>query len=76
MNVAQGLIPSELHAFFQRRGISLQVAAVLMIVFGILIIVFPDLVGILVGLYLVLAGVVTLLGYIWKPPTTPQPETV
>lgn len=71
----QGLIPGELRVFFQRRGISLQVAAVLMIIFGILIIVFPGLVGILVGSYLVLAGVVTLLGYIWKPPSTLQPDS-
>lgn len=74
--MAPELIPNELRAFFQRRGISLQVAAVLMIVFGLLIIVFPGLVGILVGLYLVLAGVVTLLGYIGKPPSAPQPEGV
>ncbi len=72
--MSQGLIPTELHKFFQRRGISLQVAAVLMILFGLLIIVFPGLVALLVGLYLVLAGIVTLLGYIWKPPSAPRPE--
>ncbi|MEE9592316.1 MAG: DUF3096 domain-containing protein [Thermoplasmata archaeon] len=72
--MASDLIPNELRAFFQRRGISLQVVAVLMIVFGLLIIVLPDLVGILVGLYLVVAGAVTLLGYIRKPPIAPQPE--
>ncbi|MFQ5907432.1 MAG: hypothetical protein ACE5JE_01190 [Thermoplasmata archaeon] len=63
-----------MRAFFQRRGVSLQVAAVLMIIFGLLIIVLPDLVGILVGLYLIIAGVVTLLGYVGKPPSAPQPE--
>lgn len=72
--MAQGLIPSELQKFFQRRGISLQVAAVLMILFGLLIIVFTDLVAYLVGAYLVLAGIVTLLGYIWKPPSAPRAE--
>lgn len=45
-----------------------------MIIFGLLIIVLPDLVGILVGLYLIIAGVVTLLGYVGKPPSAPQPE--
>lgn len=70
----QGLIPTELHDFFRRRGISIQVAAVLMIVFGVLIILFPGLVALLVGLYLIFAGVVTLLGYIWKPPGASQAE--
>lgn len=72
--MASDLIPTELRGFFQRRGISLQVVAVLMIIFGLLIIVLPDLVGILVGLYLVVAGAVTLFGYIRKPPSAPQPE--
>ena len=72
--VSQGLIPTELDEFFQRRGISLQVAAVLMIHFGLLVIVFPDFVALLVGAYLVLAGIVTLLGYIRKPPSATRPE--
>ncbi len=70
----EGLIPTELRQFFLRRGVSVQVAAVLMIVFGLLVIVFPGLVAILVGVYLILAGVVTLLGYIWKPPAPPSAE--
>ncbi len=70
--ISQGLIPTELQAFFRRRGVSVQVAAVLMIVFGVLIIVYPGLVALLVGLYLIFAGAITLLGYIWKPPGTPQ----
>ena len=65
------LLPSEVQAFFKRRGISLEVAAVLMILFGVLIIVFPSLVAILVGLYLIVAGIVMLVGHLRKPGATP-----
>ncbi len=66
-----GLVPSELQAFLKRRGISLEVAALLMILFGVLIIAFPGLVALLVGLYLIVAGVVTLVGHLMKPRATP-----
>ncbi|MEE9163586.1 MAG: DUF3096 domain-containing protein [Thermoplasmata archaeon] len=63
----KGLVPSEVQAFLKRRGISLEVAALLMILFGVLIIAFPGLVALLVGLYLIVAGVVTLVGHLMKP---------
>ncbi len=63
----KGLVPSEVQAFLKRRGISLEVAALLMILFGVLIIAFPSLVALLVGLYLIVAGVVTLVGHLMKP---------
>ncbi len=62
-----GLIPSELKTFFRRRGISLEIAALLMVLFGVLIIVFPSLVALLVGSYLVVAGIITLLGHVIWP---------
>ena len=68
----EGLMPSEVQAFFRRRGISLEVAALLMILFGALIIAFPGLVALLVGLYLIVAGVVTLVGHLRKPGATPR----
>lgn len=68
----EGLVPSEVQSFFKRRGISLEIAAVLMILFGILIIVFPWLVAILVGLYLIVAGIVMLLGHWGKPKVAPS----
>ena len=64
---SKGLIPKELRGVFRRMGISLEIAAALMILFGILIIVFRALVALLVGLYLVVAGIVTLLGQIGGP---------
>ena len=67
----KGLVPSEVQAFLKRRGISLEVAALLMILFGILIIIFTELVAILVGLYLIVAGVVTHVGHLMKPKATP-----
>lgn len=63
----KGLIPSEMKEFLRRRGISLEVAALLMILFGVLIIVFPGLVAILIGAYLIAAGIVTLLGHVIWP---------
>ncbi len=65
--VSEGLIPRELRGVFRRMGISLEIAAALMILFGILISIFPALVALLVGLYLVVAGIVTLLGHIGGP---------
>ncbi len=62
-----GLIPSELKVFLRRRGISLEIAAALMIVFGLVIILFPALVAILIGVYLIIAGIVTLLGRVIWP---------
>ncbi|MFQ6012548.1 MAG: hypothetical protein ACE5LS_02765 [Thermoplasmata archaeon] len=62
-------MPAEIQGFFRRRGISLEIAALLMILFGMLIIVFPELVAVLVGLYLIVAGVVTLLGHLSVPKT-------
>ncbi len=67
----KGLVPSEVQDFLKRRGISLEVAALLMILFGVLIIAFPGLVALLVGLYLIVAGVVTLVGHLMKPRATP-----
>lgn len=61
------LIPNELKVFLRRRGISLEIAAALMIVFGLIIILFPTLVAILIGVYLIVAGVVTLLGHVIWP---------
>lgn len=65
------LVPSEVQAFLKRRGISLEVAALLMILFGALIIAFPFSVALLVGLYLIAAGIVTLVGHLMKPGATP-----
>ncbi len=62
-----GLIPNELRVFLRRRGISLEIAAALMILFGLIIIIFPDLVAILIGVYLIVAGILTLLGHVIWP---------
>ncbi len=61
------LIPDEMKVFLKRRGISLEIAAALMIVFGLVIILFPALVAILIGVYLIVAGIVTLLGRVFWP---------
>ncbi len=61
------LFPKELTGLFRRMGLSVEIAAILMILFGALVIVFPDLVAILVGLYLIVAGVVMLVGHIGQP---------
>ncbi len=50
-------------------GISCEIAAVVMVVFGVLVIVFPALIAWLVGLFLMVAGVVTLAGRAGSPPT-------
>ncbi len=63
----EGLIPEEMKVFLRRRGISLEIAALLMILFGVLVIVFPSLVAILIGVYLVIAGLLTLLGRVIWP---------
>ncbi|MFQ5871462.1 MAG: hypothetical protein ACE5IB_04825, partial [Candidatus Geothermarchaeales archaeon] len=65
--MTEGLIPGELRVFLRRRGISIEIAALLMIVFGVLIIIIPDLVALLVGSYLVVAGLITLVGHIGRP---------
>lgn len=61
------LIPNELKVFLRRRGISLEIAAALMILFGLIIILFPALVAILIGVYLIVAGVITLVGHVLWP---------
>ena len=60
-------IGSEASQFFRRLGLTGEIAAVLMILFGILIIVFPALIAWLIGLYLIIAGVVQLAGHMGSP---------
>lgn len=67
-----GLVPAELQGLFRRRGISLEIAALLMILFGVLVIVFRDLVWLIVGLYLIVAGMITLLGHVGGPERGPR----
>ncbi len=61
---------AEAQGFFRRLGITGQVAAVLMIVFGIMVIVMPVLIAWLLGLYLILAGVIQLVGHVGMPRRT------
>lgn len=70
-----GLVPAELQGFFRRRGVSLEIAALLMILFGVLVIVFRDFVWLLVGLYLIVAGIITLLGHVSGPGRVGEAES-
>jgi uncharacterized membrane protein HdeD (DUF308 family) len=62
-----GPISGEAQRLFRRMGISGEIAAVLLILFGILIIVFPALIVWLVGAYLIVAGLITLAGHARGP---------
>lgn len=66
------LIKTEVDKIFKKIGISGQVAALVMIIFGIVVILFPDLISWLIGIFLIIMGIITLAGTMPKRQTSPQ----
>jgi len=61
---------------FRTMGVTGEIAAVLMIVFGIAVILMPALIAWIVGLYLILHGLLSLVahfGLARTPPSTNRP---
>lgn len=66
------LIKTEVDKIFRKIGISGQIAALVMIIFGIVVILFPSLISWLIGLFLIIMGIITLIGTFQKGPSSPQ----
>ena len=66
------LIKTEVDKIFRKIGISGQIAAIVMIIFGVIVIVFPDLISWLIGIFLIILGIITLVGTLPERSTSPQ----
>jgi len=57
------MVEADPEKMLAKMGMTGQVAAIVMIIFGILILIWNDLVAVFIGLYLLIVGFINLMGH-------------
>jgi uncharacterized membrane protein HdeD (DUF308 family) len=69
------MVEADPQKLLAKYGVTGQIAAILMIIFGVLVIIFPGLIAWIIGLYLILVGLINLIGHIQTTQGTSRPKT-